>query len=157
MDSIGIYLFTAILAGVIVGVATRMSHSLLASTVEGVSGIILILILSTPLFNLLLSSGLPEITLPDMPDSDSPEYVEVATEAMEEGIARELAESFSLSGEEVRVVCRELDLTEMRCGYILVELSCGPGDADFPRIRRHVVESYVTDDGGECDVRWIYG
>ena len=68
----------------------------------------------------------------------------------------ELAEKFAISEDEIRVVCRELDITEMRFLHILVELKCSPHVADFPRIRSHVLENYALDSEGECEVRWIY-
>ena len=74
---------------------------------------------------------------------------------MEKGIRDDLAERFSISPSEIEVECRKLDPSEMRCLYILVELECDPQHADIPRIRGHVLDNYISDEG-ECEVRWIY-
>ena len=156
MGSVNGYLLTVISVGIFLGLAVKASHPTLSSVVEGCAGIILVLVLLEPLLGLLSADELQGSLAPDTPLLGSPEYVEVAASAMEEGIRSDIAERFSISTEEVRVECRELDVYKMRCLYILVELECSPFVADFPRIRSHVLENYAMDEGGECDVRWIY-
>ena len=156
MDSINLYLLIATSVGILSAISVSCAHPTFNSAVRLCAGIILTLALSRPILGFISSPPASGLELPEDPSSATPEYVEVATAAMEKGIASDIADRFSIPTDELRVECRELDFSEMRCLYILVELECSPLLADFPKIRNHVLENYVTDTNGECEVRWIY-
>ena len=154
MNNLSGYLLLAVSCGVIAGVASHLSHPSLAESVEWVAGLFLLLSLVGPLLGLITSLP-PEIALPDAEEMGEGEYVEVIRQALESGIEKELADSFSLDDADVRVECCELILPDMRAEVIEVVLTCTPREANLTRIRDHVLENYVTD-GGKCDVRWLY-
>ena len=154
MSSLSGYLLLAVSTGIFAGVAAEAAHPRLKESVEWVTGLILILALVGPVLGLVVY--MPSVEVPKLDTNlGEGDYVEVAVDAMERGIAEELADSFLLNLGEVEVECGEVDLNTMRCPSVMVALSCSPNKADFAAIRGHVLENYVTD-GGSCEVIWVY-
>ena len=93
---------------------------------------------------------IPEISVPEAPDTDGGAVYDTAREALEEGIARLICEEFSLNGRSVTVVVQGFSLTEMKGEKIKVFLS---GKGAFVDVR--LVESFVNKYGfGECEAEF---
>ena len=106
-----------------------------------------------PLFNAFQSFDGALPSLPSYEGSDSGEYIEVARVAFEEGVARLVCESFSLSCDEVRVESTGFSFADMCAEKITITLSGRAALADRGAIRR-LVERHEL---GECEVRISVG
>lgn len=113
-------------------------------------GIVTLYIIISP-----LAEGLSDFNLDRFIDSLQGESVQVAPghegvieDAFSDGVARAVAERFSLDRENIRVSLRNFDIENMRAEKIRLTLSGSAALADYK-----AVEKYVNSlDLGECDV-----
>ncbi len=92
--------------------------------------------------------------LPDFSEpSGSPVYEEKAKIAFEDGVLREISESFGINKKYIKVATRGFSFKEMKAEKITVTLSLGAAGADPKRIEEHI-ESF---EAGECEVKFEIG
>ena len=113
--------------------------------------VILMFAVASPLPPLLSQ----ESVLPQFPDFGTGEvgtgeYEEVAKEAFEEGIRKQIADEFAVGEEKINVRCINFSFKEMKAEKISVLLSLSAAGVDPQR-----VEKYVNGLGlGECEVQF---
>ncbi len=85
--------------------------------------------------------------------SDTGEYKERAKEAFEEGIKKEIADSFRINKEDIRVKTKGFSFEKMRAEKIYVTLSLKAAGADPKRVKEHI-EGFGV---GDCEVNFEIG
>lgn len=100
-----------------------------------------------PLFDAAISLG--SLTLPDAPDTEGGEYLEIAEAAFSDGIARAVSEKFSLPRDSISVESVRFDFKKMRAEKIKITLFGIAALADGRAIRE-----FIEGEGlGECEVK----
>lgn len=133
--------FTAALGGAAIYDGERSAISNVAISVVLLSALV------SPLASLL--SGLPTLSIPELPDAspeDTGEYIEVAEEAFSRGIAELLAEKYSLPAESFAVKIEGFDFENMRADAIIVTLRDRAVVCDPLAVEKYI-NSYEI---GEC-------
>ena len=131
------------------GVLTLLSYGSAVSE-RVVIGIVTLYIIISP-----LASGLSDFNLDGWLESlkgeniqVAPEYEGVIEESFADGVARAVAEKFSLDKENIRVSLSGFDFSNLRAEKIRISLSGRAALADYK-----AVEKYVNGlELGECDV-----
>lgn len=112
-------------------------------------GIVFLCAVSAPLISVL--RGIEDIKIDFSQGMAENLYEQTAKEALCAGLSQSIGEEFSLSKNEVSVICYGFSLEEMRAERIKVILSGGAAFAD-----RTAIRAFVEGGGfGECEV--IYG
>ena len=132
------YVLTVFAVCVITGVLGLISYG--SGRAEKLAlGVITLYIIIAPLVSALsdmdIDSIFDKITLPEQELEGG--YSEVAEEAFSEGIARAVAEEFSLNKENIRVKIRGFDFENMRADSITVILSGRSVTADYRAIEKY--------------------
>lgn len=100
-----------------------------------------------PLIDAVISLG--SLSLPSIPDTEGGEYIEVAEAAFSDGIARAVAERFSIPRDSISVVPTGFDFRRMRAEKIKITLSGIAALADGRAIREFIEGCGL----GECEVK----
>ena len=146
-DFIRLLAFSAIT--VLLSLLVRESR--LERSVKLALGVLLLSVTVSPLWALI--SDPP--TLPKLPDGgaslEGGDYLEVAEQAFACGVERYIADSLSLSEEDIEIFVSGFDFDSMRAGSIRVLLSGRAIIADRKRIEEMLLESGICDEC-RCDI-----
>ena len=99
----------------------------------------------------IILSAIDKYELPDFAydSADSDEYYEALSDAMELGIALEVAERYGISEEKISVSISELDLTRMRAKHIYVRIE--DIRVDYRSVRVFLKDNFLIE-GGSVEV-----
>jgi len=86
-------------------------------------------------------------------ENNSGEYIEVAKEAFEEGIKKEIAEKYSIKSEYITVASVDFSFESMRAGEIHVSLSARAGRLDPKKVEEYINSFNI----GRCYVSFEIG
>ena len=135
-----------------IGLATHLAYPGANERIVRLAGAVLLLLaVVSPIGSLIkgvgdLSFDALEFTEPDF---ESGEYLKVSREALESGIRTLVADEFSLSEDDVRVVALGFDFEKMKAEKINIILTGKALLADYKRIERYISEQGL----GECEVK----
>ena len=143
------YLISAITLGIVAGIALHIAHKELLPSVKTAAGVVLLSFTVLPIGGIL--SGIPEIPLPSLDGGfyDGSIYEE-GESAFALGVARAVAERFSVDEGDITVVCRGFSLEKLGCEHITLTLSGGAKRLDYRAVRDYIEENLEV---GGCDVR----
>lgn len=149
--SLGEYIVFVVSVSALTGVIGLLSHSALEKEVRGAIGVIGILTLLSPLLSLLSGMSSGGIPVPDKYIPAEGGYADVSEEAFLLGVGRYLSESYSLSADNIEIMCNGFEPTQMRADGITVSLSGSAAVADVRMIREDIKNNFLTS-GGEARV-----
>ena len=135
----GVYFF--IIACTVLTLPLSFAHPSFRRISEGVLCIGLLLVLLTPLTELIRDIG--EFTLPEIGGFSDEEYTRVVKEAYERGVEEDICAEFSISKDDVTVSVIGLSTADLSFDELRIVLSGRAVAVDRERVRKHLA-------GGLC-------
>lgn len=144
------YIISSITLGLISGIILHLAHRELLPTVRTAAGIVLLSFVIIPIGGFI--RALPNIEIPDFGTSELlPDGIHrEGEEAFEIGIARAVAERFSVSADGVSVQCGGFSLEELSAERVTVVLSGDAARLDYRAVRSYIEENLEVK---RCEVR----
>ena len=137
--------------GLIAAIGASVSHDGLKKATRAALGIIILLVLLTPLSSLFsdLLASVPN--LPEYGAGDTDSFAELTGEAFRAGAEKAVEERFSLAEECVSIVIEGFEPSLMRAEYIRARLT--DVGTDYRLIKEYISEHFLID-GGICEVEY---